>query len=307
MIRHPFDLNLLAVAVAIADARSVTRAALAMHMSQPGLSTALGRLRLQFGDPMFVRTSRGMEPTARGALVVAEARAILEAVQRRVLAVPRFDPAAQTPTEFRFAMADVAQSLFLPRLLSALRQEAPLASVRALGHEHSRLEAALESGAADLAVGYFPDLTGSALVQQRLFMHGFCCLLRTGHRCANGLSRADFGALEHVVVEAPVHSQEIGERYFARHGIHRRVRLRTTHFLTLPGILEGTDLVATVPAGLGAVLARTGRIVALPPPYALPRYQVRQHWHRRFHQDPRSRWLRALVARLFGAGSGFDP
>jgi hypothetical protein len=31
----------------------------------------------------------------------------------------------------------------------------------------------------------------------------------------------------------------------------------------------------------------------------LPRFDLRQHWHRKFHNDPRASWLRGVVAELF--------
>lgn len=302
MTAIPLDLNLLKLVVTLADTRSVTRAAHALNMSQSGVSSALARMRMHFGDPMFVRTSGGMEPTARGSIVLVEARDILHRVNQRILAAPKFS-AAESQTEFRFAMADVAQVLFMPKLLRALEREAPHATIRTTAYEPDRLEGALESGAVDLAVGYFPDLTGGNLIQQRLFMHGFCCLMRAGHHFARGMTAADFCALEHVVVEAPVHSQEMGERYFAQHRIERKIRMRTAHFMTLPFILTESDMIATVPAALGSALPAHGPIIAVPPPFSMPRYQVRQHWHRRFDKDPRNRWLRTLVMNQFGPNS----
>src|SRR5215217_5100047 len=110
-----FDLNLLQVVVALDATRSVTRAAQELGMSQPGLSTALARLRRHFGDPMFVRTSEGMRPTPRGMEVADEARAMLQRVNEKVLNGPRFVP-EETRTEFRFAMPDVAEMTFMPTL-----------------------------------------------------------------------------------------------------------------------------------------------------------------------------------------------
>jgi len=34
-------------------------------------------------------------------------------------------------------------------------------------------------------------------------------------------------------------------------------------------------------------------------PIEIPKFQVKQHWHERFHHDPGTRWLRRLVADLF--------
>lgn len=297
-----FDLNLLAIAAAIDEARSVTRAAQALGMSQPGLSTALARLRDHFGDPMFVRTSRGMEATPRGALVVTEAREVLQRVSQRILNTPQFI-ANEVQTEFRFAMPDIGEMLFAPMIIKMLQQHAPRTVIRTTSYEPARLEQAMESGEVDLALGYFPDLKGSSFFQQRLLTHGFSCMMRAGHPAARGLTQAAFSSLDHVVVEAPIRSQELIERYFERHRIARRIAMRTTHYLTLPVIVAESDLVATVPSAVGSVFARLGKVELVAPPYAIPTFPIRQHWHRRFDLDPRSQWLRRQIAGLFGPAS----
>src|SRR3546814_8055095 len=59
------DPHLLTCLEVLVEERHVTRAAERMHMTQSGLSNALARLRILFGDPILVRTSHGREPTAR--------------------------------------------------------------------------------------------------------------------------------------------------------------------------------------------------------------------------------------------------
>ncbi len=59
------DLNLLIVFETLMHERSVTRAAEKLFLGQPAISAALARLRDLFDDPLFLRTGRSMEPTAR--------------------------------------------------------------------------------------------------------------------------------------------------------------------------------------------------------------------------------------------------
>lgn len=66
-------------------------------------------------------------------------------------------------------------------------------------------------------------------------------------------------------------------------------------------IIEGSDLVATVPRDLANICAHHGGIRLVDPPFKSPVVEVHQFWHRRFHQDAANVWLRALVHRLFGA------
>lgn len=300
-----FDLNLLQVVVALDATRSVTRAAKNLGMSQPGLSTALARLRRHFGDPMFVRASEGMRPTPRGMAVADEARAVLQRVNETVLNGPRFVP-EETTTEFRFAMPDVAEMTFMPTLIEAFRTAAPKATLHTASYAPKDLELAMESGQVDIAFGYFPDLKSSAFFKQRLMMHGFSCMLRAGHPAARRLTKTMFSELEHVLVEAPTRSQELVDNYLDRRHIFRKVRLRTMHYLTLPVLVASTDLVATVPNAVGRFFADRGQIVLVEPPYDIPKFPIQQHWHRRYDQDPRSRWLREQLAKLFGSGSNWQ-
>src|ERR1043166_5908419 len=66
------DLNLLFVFHVLLAERHVGRAAKRRGLSQPAGSHALGRLRILFEDPLFVRHPKGVEPTAR-ALALAPA------------------------------------------------------------------------------------------------------------------------------------------------------------------------------------------------------------------------------------------
>lgn len=300
-----FDLNLLSVVVALDEMRSVTRAAHRLGMSQPGLSTALKRLREHFGDPMFVRTTEGMRPTARGVTVAEEARAILQRLDAHVLQAPCFVP-AETRTQWRFSMPDVGEICFLPSLLAALSTLAPHATLYTSSQEPARLEQAMESGQVDLALGYYPDLKSNRFFKQQLMVHGFSCMLRAGHPAASCMTQALYSELEHVVVETPIRSQELADYFLERRKVFRRIRLRTPHFLTLPQLVAQSDLVATVPTALASLFARQGLVQLVEPPYALPRFPIQLHWHRRYDKDPRNQWLRAQVQHLFGPQSGWS-
>ena len=67
------DLNLLQTFHAVHAEGSVTRAAVRLGVSQPTVSHALTRLRRLYRDPLFVRTQRGMAPTAKAPVGVIRA------------------------------------------------------------------------------------------------------------------------------------------------------------------------------------------------------------------------------------------
>lgn len=59
------DLNLLKTFEALHDESSASRAALRLGVTQSAISAGLRRLRDLYGDPLFVRTGRGLAPTLR--------------------------------------------------------------------------------------------------------------------------------------------------------------------------------------------------------------------------------------------------
>jgi DNA-binding transcriptional LysR family regulator len=301
-VRANFDLNLLRIAVALYDEHSVTRAARKLQMSQPSVSSALKRLRSSLADPLFLKTASAMTPTPRAHSLVAEARGILARIEEGVLADVPFNVSADGVT-FSIALSDVGEMVFLPPILERVKTLAPRACVRSVSVPPAQLESALEGGEIDLAVGYFPDLRKSNFVQQRLFTHHFVCLLRADHPVTGErLTMQQFLALEHAVVHAEGRSQEILEEYLKRRKVRRKVALYTPHFMSLPMIIARSNLIATVPHAIGMYWSGSGtKIRALRPPFDIPPIVLRQHWHRRFQNDPRNKWLRAIVRQLFSS------
>lgn len=296
----PFDLNLLRALVAIHDEGSVSAAALALQISQPAVSSALARLRQAIGDALFVRTARGMDPTPRARTLVVAARDVLGRVGSAIQEHSAFEPLTCRET-FTFAMSDIGEMVFLPKLVEYLLEHAPNAAVRSTTLPPEQVDQGLENGTIDLAIGYFPDLKRSNFFQQRLFTHHFTCLLRDDHPVRGSqVTLKQFLKFGHVVVKAEGRSQEIFERHLERMRIQRRIVLHTPHFMSIPVIIARTDLIATVPHALGLHLQRyhTGVRMARPP-LDIPPFLVKQHWHRKFHQEPKIRWLRGIVSELF--------
>ena len=298
------DLNLLRVVLALHEERHVGRAASRLGMSQPSMSAALARLRDALDDPLFVRTARGMEPTARAEAIVAPAREMLERVEREVLTAPSFDPSNESHP-FTFALTDVGEMVFLPRILARIQAIAPEARLRSVTSAPEEMRLGLESGDIDLAIGYFPDLEKRSFFGQRLFEHHFTCLVRADHPgVGDRLSLDQFLGLRHIVVRAGGRSQELFEKVLLAKRIKRDVALDTPHYLSLPMIIARSDLIATVPHAVGLYHAgMSTNIRTVPPPLELPRIVLKQHWHRRAHRDARCVWLRRLVCDLFSQAS----
>jgi len=303
MMPPGFDLNLLRILLALDRTRHVTRAAELLNMSQSGFSSALARLRQHSGDALFVRNSAGMTPTPRAERMIEAANRAMATVHEGILAPPDFDPASAR-TEFRLAMSDLAEVVFLPRLLGHLQKAAPGITLRCDAYAEDRVQDVLASGEVDLALGYYPDLSTQTHMHQRLYRHTFACMVRSGHPLAGGrLTAKVFAAAGHVVVTSPSRSGQLLELQLRRRGIKRRVVLSTPHHLSLPAIVSNTDLIATVPLAVAMRFAESALVRLVPLPFLPDLFDVQQHWHRRYQHDPRHSWFRRQLAMLFNEAS----
>lgn len=296
------DTRLLQVFDEIYKTRSVSRAADQLGLGQPVVSIALGKLRQHFGDPLFVRTSSGMDPTPLGEQLVRPIRTAIDALQVALGYRSVFDPATVQRT-FRIAMTDISQLVLLPGLWARLHQVAPGVTVEVanLSPDTARM---LEAGEVDLALGFMPQLD-AGFYQQTLFAQHYVCLASIDHpRIRDELGRERFEAEEHAAVISSGTGHGYLERELARQNIERKVVLRVPNFLGVAFVVEHTDLVVTIPARLGEMLRRHGRFRIYPTPFSLPGYTVKQFWHERFHHDPGNRWLRGLIRELLGDAAG---
>jgi DNA-binding transcriptional LysR family regulator len=294
------DLNLLHVLVALADHGSASGAAAKLGKSQPGVSVALAKLRAFFHDPLFVRSGNVMQPTPRALELIKSARDILARVEMEIVSPSGFDPLTSTRTA-TFALSDVGEVVFLPAILKTLRQKLPHAMLRSASLPAADLPRELESGAIDLAIGYYPDLQKRNFFQQTLFSDTFSNLIRADHPLAGRkLTIKQFLQLDHAVIRAESRTEEVIERFLARRKLNRRVVLETPHFASAPIIVAQSDLIVTIPEPLARYfcsVSSTVRMVDLP--FSLPRIPLKQFWHGRYHQDARSRWLRTIIYGLF--------
>jgi DNA-binding transcriptional LysR family regulator len=292
------DLNVLVVFDAMLEHQSVTRAGQALNLSQPAMSAALAKMRVQLGDPLFVRTGHGMRPTPRALQLSEPVKKILEMVRLEVLQQPAFDP-AMAQRVFTIITPDIGETVFMPRILSHMAAHAPRIAIRSVAMSSEGAAEALELGRADLAIGYFPDLAKPGFYQQRLFKNTFVCMVRADHpRVHDSLTMADFMAESHALVR-PAGRTHLFERFLEAKNIKLDIRVELSQFASLLTIIPSSDLVATVPRDIGHVFASLARVRLVDPPMKPPSFHLMQHWHTVVNNDSANIWLRQMIKSLF--------
>ena len=298
VLPRALDLNLLVLFDTLYHLRNLTATGAQLSLSQPAVSRALARLRQMYGDDLFVRQPRGVQPTPF-ADSLAEPVAAALAIVRGTMDCPRFEP-TQHHRRFTLAMSDIGERYFLPRLLTHLAQHAPGVSVQAVASPPEGPADALASGEIDLAVGFLPTL-GKQVLRQRLFLERFVYIARKGHPQVRGkLAINQLRSLGHVVANPPgtPHAAAVDKVLTSRR-VRAPVVLRVRSFLSVGPIVADTDLVAAVPSNLAALVAEHLLLQLIPPPVTIPGFEVSFAWHQRYHRDPGGVWLRSTMAALF--------
>jgi DNA-binding transcriptional LysR family regulator len=294
------DPKLLRLLDLLYTTRSVTRAAQKLGQSQPTVSIWLAKLRTQLADPLFVRTSDGMVPTPRADSIIATVREVLEGLRRLSEAATPFD-AASAQRRFAICMTDASHITLLPNLLAHVRALGTGLSLSA-NRIDGQLAKTLQSGAADLALGYLPGLD-AGFYQQTLYEQDWICLINAKHPRVNDAAperwNLDVYQAEAHIGITPGTSYQLLDKQVAALQIKRQIRLELPGFLGLSAILSNSDLIATLPRQIGETLARAASLRTLPCPFEVPGFSVKQYWHARYHHDAANRWLRNVCANLF--------
>jgi DNA-binding transcriptional LysR family regulator len=294
------DLNLLVAFNQVLLERRVSKAADSLGLTQPAISNSLARLRKLLGDELFLRTSRGMEPTPFADQLAEPVAYALGMIHSAVNQRTSFDAKTSTRS-FTICMTDIGEIYFLPKLLDELARVAPGITIQTIRSTATNLNDEMEAGRVDVALGLLPQLK-AGFFQRRLFRQRYQCMFRKGHRLdKRKLSLKEFSDADHVVVTSVGTGHGKIDELLHRSGIHRNVRLTLPHFVAVGQILSTTDLVATVPEGLAERVKEPFGLVAVAHPAALPEIAINLFWHAKYHKDPSNQWLRALIVQLFSS------
>lgn len=290
---NTFDLNLLRVFSAIYTERNVSRAALKLGMTQPAISNALIRLRRSCDDPLFVRTSRAMEPTSTATEMFPPIKQVLSILKESFDQPSKFDPLT-SQRRFKLLMSDAGETVILAKLMAALYLQALRVEVEVVQMPHSSYAQALEDGSVDLAFGNLPFLK-AGFYQQKLFSDPYLCIASKHHPLVKkkSLKLSDFLSAPHILVTSG-NADALVEQALTKKRVKRNIQLRLSNYHVAVEIVSKTGLLATVP-----LKVVTPAVQALALPFSIQPAEVRQFWHRRAHHDVANKWLRNLLALMF--------
>lgn len=277
------DLNLLVLFDVVLAERHVGRAADRLRLTPSAVSHGLGRLRRLLNDPLFLKTPKGVVPTARAEELGAPVADVLARALGVIATAEPFEPSSSR-RRFTLGAPDGVSAVFLPPLLDGLRRSAPGIDISVLQllpvpgetspeRAWRNASADLDAHAMDIAV--IPhDRAPARFDMRRLYEEDFVIAARAGHRFLERPTLESYCAEDHLVVSFTGDREGFVDHELARQGRSRRVALNVPNFMLALALIAETDLVAALPSRFIALHGRRFDVVGVTPPLRLPRFHL---------------------------------
>lgn len=299
------DLNLLVALDALLTEKSVSLAADRLCLSQSATSSALGRLRDYFGDELLVVKGRHMILTARGEELIEPVRAVLEQIRSTIAIAPPFDPAT-ADRQVRIMASDYTTQVLLAEVLTQLQHDAPNMRFEIQPMSMNPIEA-IERGFVDLLLTI--DFAVSAdHPSQILFEDDYVVVGDATNPALQGeMTRERYFELGHVTARfGRAQVPAFDEWFTRRQKQQRRIEVVAPSFLSMPGLVLGTNRIATMHRRLAEQVIATFPLVMREMPFPIPPIREVVQWHLTNNNDRALRWVverLALVAQRPVAGA----
>lgn len=292
------DLNLFRVLDAIHVHGGVSAAARALHLTQPAVTHALGRLRDHLGDPLFVRQGNRLVPTDKVRAMMPAVQAHLKGLLTAAHAQPSFDP-SRLQAQFVIGFRDILESVALPGLMASIGREAPGVRVVSRRVAADEVERELSTGGLDLAVDR-PLRAGERIARRRLLDETLVVVMRRGHPLSASMRRADYLAAQHVTV-SPLGEPNALDTLLGHDGMFREVRMVVQHYFSACQIAAASDLLATVPKAYADHLGPLLPIAIQSLPVRIKGIPILAYWHASKDDDQAHRWFRERLVKSITA------
>lgn len=277
------DLNLLVLFETVMQERHVGRSAERLNLTPSAVSHGLKRLRTLLGDPLFLKTPRGVVPTERATEIDPRVRDILAQVRQVVATAEPFNPTRST-RRFTIAAPDGVSSVFLPPLLDrlgaaapgvaiSLRQVLPRPDETSLDLAWRDVQSGLEAREMDIAVvpsDAFPTRFATRVLYEERFVIG----MRATHPNRMHLSLEAYCRAQHLVVSHSGDPYGFVDTALADRGLSRRVALTAPNFMFALAVLAESDLLAALPKRFVDMHGGRFCVVGVAPPMGLPSFKL---------------------------------
>ncbi|MGC9401854.1 LysR substrate-binding domain-containing protein [Vibrio genomosp. F10] len=296
------DLNLLVCLNILIEERSVTRAAQRLCLSQSAVSKSLSKLREQFEDPLFVRTSHGLRPTAKSQYLKPR----LENLIHQLESITQPLDFCPNTSEYRFHIAAVESvyPLILPHFMPIVFQQGPNLNISTHSWDDQTFKR-LQLGELDIGItgkdidindAKLTMLPPSDIAELEIYQDVQMCVVRKDHPVLTSPWGIDnYLALRHVQVRCDGNDRWLLDYRLADLGKERDIAITVPDFNSAASLCTYTDFVFTAPSHFTSLIAKQLDLVELPLPLEFPAMAYTLFWHKDRENDPALMWLTNII------------
>ena len=283
------DLNLLVALDALLQERGVSLAADRLNLSQSAASGALARLREYFKDDLLVLNGRSMALTPRAEQLVDPVRSVLEQIRATIMIAEPFDPVTSDRTLSIMATDYIAEILLRP-LIVACATDAPGIRFELVPIVEHPVDA-LQRGQTDLLIGIdnvvSTDHPSALLYTEDFVVAGW----RDNPLLVGPMTLERYEQLGHVAVRFGRQTSSYESTAARLRSVARRVEVIAPNFMSLGGLIVGTNRIATIHRLLAARMAEFLPLTLRELPFDMAPVREIAQWSSRTANDPAIAWL----------------
>ncbi|MDY6976581.1 MAG: LysR family transcriptional regulator [Pseudomonadota bacterium] len=284
------DFNLFVVLRAVYEHGSITKAANALHITQPAVSHALGRLREKFDDPLFVRNGRQVIPTPFCQGIIASVVTSIETLENTLKGKVDFD-IGDKPRSVNLGLRDILESIFFPTLIPELVQNTPNITVNSRQVTWPELAPALAAKELDIVIDALVP-TSRDIRSQFICEETFVVVCAPTNSYLDTPSIENYSAAQHALVTLKDSKLDTVDLALAQHNLHRNIALQCEHYFAAVNVVSQCDLLLTMPARFSKQFSNKFDIETLPLPFEVPPLPVHMYWHKNADEDLVNIWMR---------------
>lgn len=288
-----FDLNLLVALDALLSEESVSRAAERLRIGQPAMSAALGRLRTSLGDPLLVRSGRGLRKTMYAEALEEPLNEIMRKAEQLLNFGADFDPTA-SHRNFSIIASDYVGLVLLRQFFGQLGQVAPGVSVKVGPIDPNWLDPSwldgLREGLIDLAV-YPAELVPSNLPfhSEALFQDDFVVAVDADNsEVGDVMTVEQLRTLPYISAS----SGSLADQRLVDAQINLNTVMVAQSFVVAPFMLRGTRMFTIIQRRLAEAVATGTNVRLVESPIPIPAIHEVLIWSPRHGNDAGNLWLR---------------
>ena len=288
------DLNLFIAFDVIYREKNLTKAGEVLGITQPAVSNSLSRLREIFDDELFIRTSKGMVPTAVSQ-IIDDVRSALTLFSSTISDSETFEPKSASTT-FKISAGDLSEFRLLPSLISSLSKLAPEIDIESYLTPRKNTPRELAAGNLDFSIDP-PIHSDTSLRHKEIFKDNYVLIVRKNHPITKKkkLTMADYLELSHIHISNSRTGLGHVDMALYRLGELRRIALRAQHFLVAPFVISQSDLALTSTKSF--LVSKDLTSIKLP--FTVDPVELHLYWHETKHNDPGNVWMRDLICKEY--------